>query len=363
MWIPTDSVAETVSPDRPTLGPIARLPFRFRVQSMQEEPTNQSKPRRELKPPIPATRYSNDILEDLKQKLTDYLEEKNIFLYPSGRSFAGLCPLHDDTKPSFSVFGESNQMWKCFGCDQCGNVFQLSIALGCANTFPEAVREVASTLGIKLPTLRKGNFRVPTRRMSGMEARTPHRAIVEQSLNEEQEASHWVARHHLREALRLEPNRMQKIADELGLPLPVIKRAARGKSGLGLVDDKLAYVYPKGLKIRNQKGKEPRFVWLFGRATAPWRFDRVGPETTTIYLTEGESDTLAIIATGVEDDRKSVAVASPGTSFSVSWAPLFSGKHVVICFDFDPPGRAAAQKVAGILSPHAASIRITRHPM
>ena len=101
-------------------------------------------------------------------------------------------------------------------------------------------------------------------------------------------------------------------------------------------------------------------MWLCGKALAPWRFEWVRPETRTIYLTEGESDTLALIAAGLEGDGTAVCCASPGTSFSPAWAPMFSGKRVVLCFDSDPPGVTAAAKVAGLLAPFAASVSIAK---
>jgi DNA primase len=51
-------------------------------------------------------------------------------------------------------------------------------------------------------------------------------------------------------------------------------------------------------------------------------------------------------------------VASPGTSFLPEWAPLFSGREVLLCFDCDPAGQAASKKVAALLYPFAQSINI-----
>ena len=82
----------------------------------------------------------------------------------------------------------------------------------------------------------------------------------------------------------------------------------------------------------------------------------VKPETRAVCLTEGESDCMALIAAGLETDGTAACVASPGTSFPPEWAPLFKGKRVVICFDGDKAGLAAAVKVAAILKPYAAAV-------
>ena len=85
----------------------------------------------------------------------------------------------------------------------------------------------------------------------------------------------------------------------------------------------------------------------------PWRTDWVNPGTRTVYVAEGESDCLALVAAGIEEDETAACVASPGTSFSREWAPLFRGKRVVLCFDTDHPGRVATATVAAILKGHA----------
>ena len=98
-------------------------------------------------------------------------------------------------------------------------------------------------------------------------------------------------------------------------------------------------------------------MWLTGKATAPWRMEWASnPDVHTVYVTEGESDCLALIAAGVEADGTAACVASPGTSFPRAWAPLFKGKRVVLCFDTDNAGRVATATVAAILKNHAAEI-------
>lgn len=80
-----------------------------------------------------------------------------------------------------------------------------------------------------------------------------------------------------------------------------------------------------------------------------------------VYLSEGESDALALIEVGLESlhsksGPSSAVVAAPGTSFKGDWGPLFRGKDVVLCFDSDEAGRKAVQRVAGILQSYAKSV-------
>ena len=156
---------------------------------------------------------------------------------------------------------------------------------------------------------------------------------------------------------------IDRIAASLGLDRETLRLASWGSSGLGLAAGRygkrvwLCYAYPHGLKWRNpEPSAKPRFEWLAGKALAPWRMEWVTPDIRTVYVTEGESDCMALIACGLETDDIAACVATPGTSFQSGWASLFTGKRVVICFDRDDPGRKATADVAAILKGRAAVI-------
>ena len=65
------------------------------------------------------------------------------------QNYSGLCPFHNEKSPSFSVH-QSRQFFHCFGCGVSGDVF--SFVQKIENiTFPEAVRSVAQRLGVPMP--------------------------------------------------------------------------------------------------------------------------------------------------------------------------------------------------------------------
>jgi len=67
----------------------------------------------------------------------------------SGGDFRGPCPFHGGKNPNFSVSARRNS-YHCFKCGESGNVFTfLQKHLGMS--FPDAVREVAGTVGIVVP--------------------------------------------------------------------------------------------------------------------------------------------------------------------------------------------------------------------
>lgn len=49
-------------------------------------------------------------------------------LKQSGRNFVSLCPFHNEKTPSFVIFPEDGR-FKCFGCQEYGDVIKLTMAL------------------------------------------------------------------------------------------------------------------------------------------------------------------------------------------------------------------------------------------
>ncbi len=66
----------------------------------------------------------------------------------------------------------------------------------------------------------------------------------------------------------------------------------------------------------------------------------LGPNASLVFICEGEYDTLSVIDCGYP------AIGSQGTgTFKAVWARLFSGALVIIAFDDDAAGVAAAEKL------------------
>jgi len=74
---------------------------------------------------------------------------RHVALKKRGKEFVGLCPFHDDKHPSMNV-SAAKQIFKCFACGAGGGVFQF-LMLYEKLSFPEAVRTLARQAGIAPP--------------------------------------------------------------------------------------------------------------------------------------------------------------------------------------------------------------------
>ncbi len=67
----------------------------------------------------------------------------------AGRHFKANCPFHKEKTPSFMV-NTDKQIFHCFGCGVGGNIFSFLMQHD-RLTFPEAVRQVADQVGVRIP--------------------------------------------------------------------------------------------------------------------------------------------------------------------------------------------------------------------
>lgn len=92
----------------------------------------------------------NEIVERvrLEANIVDVISDY-VRLRRTGKNWTGLCPFHDDKRPSFAV-EPVRGIYKCFSCGKGGNVFTFLTEKN-GWTFPEAVRHLAAQLGIEIP--------------------------------------------------------------------------------------------------------------------------------------------------------------------------------------------------------------------
>ena len=90
-----------------------------------------------------------DQIEEVRRKvdIIDLVSE-TLPLKKSGRNFKANCPFHDEKTPSFMV-SQERQIFKCFGCQEGGDVFGWLMKRE-GMEFGEALRTLADKVGVKL---------------------------------------------------------------------------------------------------------------------------------------------------------------------------------------------------------------------
>jgi DNA primase len=89
-------------------------------------------------------------IEELRDRvsITDVIGRK-VRLVRKGRSHLGLCPFHNEKTPSFNVNADKG-FYHCFGCGVSGDVISFVMETE-ALSFPEAVEQLATSIGMELP--------------------------------------------------------------------------------------------------------------------------------------------------------------------------------------------------------------------
>ena len=105
--------------------------------------------------------FDNSIVNQVQQAndIVDVISE-HVGLKRKGREMVGLCPFHDDHRPSLYV-NATKQIFKCFACGAGGDVFKF-VQMRENLTFPQAIERLAERAGIKLKKLKTKNSKPKT---------------------------------------------------------------------------------------------------------------------------------------------------------------------------------------------------------
>jgi DNA primase len=95
-------------------------------------------------------RFSPRFVEELRDRvsITDVVGRK-VKLVRRGRNHLGLCPFHSEKTPSFNVNADKG-FYHCFGCGVHGDAITFVMETE-GLSFPEAVEQLASSVGMQLP--------------------------------------------------------------------------------------------------------------------------------------------------------------------------------------------------------------------
>ena len=102
----------------------------------------------------------DSVIDEVRER-TDIVEavSQSVALKKVGNNFKGLCPFHSEKTPSFTVSPEK-RIYHCFGCGAGGNVFKFVMETQ-SISFVDAVRQLAEKAGVTIPSRDAGNLNDP----------------------------------------------------------------------------------------------------------------------------------------------------------------------------------------------------------
>ncbi len=334
-------------------------------------------------------RIPEHIIEEIRSRtdIVDIISEY-VSLSAAGKNFKGLCPFHEEKTPSFMV-SRDRQMFKCFGCNEGGNVFTFLMKHE-GMSYPEAIRLLSEKCGVTIPESSEadralGQAKDKLRKLNQSTVNYFHKVLMNSAAGKQ-------ALTYLRER-GIRDNTIDSF--KLGYSLPgwdALLRAA-GKAGFST-----EIMLQGGLISQSKKNKNNYYDRFRGRVMFPI-FDAQGepigfggrilessesdvkymnsPETPlynksrSLYnlnlakeairkegfavLAEGYLDVIACFQAGVHN-----MVASLGTSLSDGHVRLIKRytDEVVIAYDSDSAGTAATSRGLNLLVKGGLKVRM-----
>ena len=302
----------------------------------------------------------------------------------SGANYFGLCPFHNEKSPSFSVSPEK-QIFYCFGCGQGGGVLSF-IMRAEGLEFPDAVAFLAKQCGLPIPQDKRDPQAGRRReRLLGLMREAARFYYAELWKPENQAAQQYFARRGLRRrvmnqfGLGYAPDSFFATMDAMQakgytkeelLACGLVARSEkgnlydkfRGRVMFPIIDQRGDVIAFGGRVLDDAKPK-----YLNSPETAIFHKGRnlfalnLARKTKNDYfiLAEGYMDVIALHQAGFDS-----AVASLGTSLTDEQARLIARhtKNIVISYDADGAGQAAAQRAIDILKKADLTVKVLKIP-
>ncbi len=319
--------------------------------------------------------------------LQDVVAE-HVTLKRSGRRLVGLCPFHQEKTPSFTVLPEQG-LFKCFGCGKGGDVFSF-VQQREGVTFLEAMRVLADRAGVDLgrigstdPADQSGPSRTDLGRINSWAAGFFRSTLLEEATG--RGAREYLRGRGLSEAVTerfgvglaaeggtslrqaaagagfgaaelLAADLVREGEDghlydtfrsRLMFPIRDVTKRVIGFGGRTLIDDKAKYLNTRQTvlfdKGRNLYGIDLARDAIVGRGR--------------VVLVEGYTDCLACHQVGVSE-----TVATLGTALGESQVDLLRRycDEIILLFDSDEAGEAAADRAIGVALPRCVKVRLAR---
>ncbi len=353
-----------------------------------------------------ATRVPEHTIAEVRDK-TDVVSTigRYVELRKSGANFKGLCPFHSEKTPSF-VVNPSRQSFYCFGCHEKGNVIGFLMKIE-GKTFMEVLAELAEAAGVELP--RREMSPSEQRRESEREQLLKVNKLAYEFFREQllrpggAQARRYLASRDLRErtveafGIGYAPASWDALTRHLAsagvkasvaakLGLCVVRRNPAGErpSPQGAVSPESSFDFFRDRLMFPVLGAGGSVLGFSGRLLDPEAKERkyvnspespVYHKSETLYglpvaraamrrrdrviLVEGNVDVLGMFQAGHEE-----TVAPLGTALTDRQVAIMRRfvREVVLAYDGDAAGRAAARKAAEMLAAEEITCRVAMLP-
>ncbi|HEX9200115.1 MAG TPA: DNA primase [Acidobacteriaceae bacterium] len=325
---------------------------------------------------------------DIVRVIGDYLKLRKT----GAQNYTGLCPFHKEKTGSFSV-NATHGYYYCFGCHEKGDVFNFVMKME-SLSFPEAVRAVATKAGIPLP---KREFSSPEEaREAGLrrqlidihEAATQYFEAALKSPEAARAREYLTGRGVSPETVKTfrigyAPDDFNHMRDALKQHFPEeVLRASGLFSAKEQADGSPGSMYARFRKritfpIANEAGKviaftaraletddkTPKYLnspesALYTKGNVLFNLDKAKAEmrkSDFALLVEGQMDCISVYMAGIHN-----VLAVSGTAFTEAQVRLLGRftKRVIVNFDPDTAGAAAAEKSIGLLTAEDFEVKV-----
>jgi DNA primase len=319
---------------------------------------------------ISRIQQANDIVDVIGEHLA---------LKRKGREMLGLCPFHEDHRPSFNV-NPTKQIFKCFACGAGGDVIKF-IQMRENLTFPQALQRLADRAGIKVEPLRPRTSN--EHRESSIEAdpndlaranawaakyfaanlahpekgKDARKYVAERQLSDESVKNWQIGLALGADNDLLTAARQKKIPDKLLLAAGLVVGAGSSLSDK-FVNRLMFTIADATGKIiafggRTLSGEGAKYInspttAIFDKSNSLFGLDRARHQmvsSDTAVVVEGYTDCIMAHQFGVSN-----VVATLGTSFTIGHARILRryAKKVILLFDSDTAGLEAANRALGV---------------
>jgi DNA primase len=305
-------------------------------------------------------------------------------LQRSGREFKGLCPFHGEKTPSFMV-NQERQVFHCHGCGEGGDLLTFVQKIERLD-FRETLEMLAERAGVELTRDGDGRERrdAARKRKLALELHARAQAFYEHVLWNTDAGEPG-------RALLAERGVGEELARQFGVGFApsgggsgdaliryLLQRHA-ASNAVELAEAGLAHTSDRGgpprdrfrhrllFPIRNERGDTiafggralgdaiPKYLnspatAVYDKSQAIFGIDRARSaieQTTTAVIVEGYFDVLACFRAEITN-----AVASSGTALTRSQVRTLArfARRIVLCFDADDAGQAAASKAVDVVA-------------